>query len=227
MFSRRKSKQSRYRVIDGKASVELKLRTPRQLFDERDPAPFRERDLDDDAARYIVASFRDLKDQDATKLSLYFESLGELDGKPQVIEKAIHAFFGFEADMKRRELRDIFRTGVISLMIGLTFLFICSYFAHRVDKSSTDLFSSMMHEGLTLLGWVAMWKPINIFLYEWWPIRDSLRTLRSLAHIEVTIHPLMADETVKENIGQFEVKAPLRAERDKTVRPLVDLKSTY
>jgi hypothetical protein len=181
--------KKRYRVLDGKTSVELKLKTPRQLFDERDPAPFRERDLDDDAARYIVGSFRDVKDQGAVKLSIYFETLGEFIENPALIEKAIHAFFLFEAEGKRRELRDIFRKGFISLLIGMSFLFLCTWSAQAFDsaKSVNGLLGSAMHEGLFIMGWVAMWQPISIFLYEWWPIREAQKTFQRLGAIEVQV----------------------------------------
>jgi len=177
--------RTRYPVINGKHSVELKLRTPHQLFDERDPAPFREKDLDDDAARYIHGSFRDLRNQGQAMLALYFEDLGEFRNRPQVIMDAIHVFFQFEADVKRRELRDIFRQGVISLLIGLTFLFLCTWLAQGVS-SSTGL-APMLKEGLAIMGWVAMWRPISIFLYEWWPIREAMRTLEQIAQIEIEI----------------------------------------
>lgn len=192
MLSRNKIRPNlkRYRVIDGKTSVELKLRTPRQLFDERDPAPFRERDLEDDAARYIVNSFKEVKDQPNVKLSLYFETLGEFREKPRVIEKAIHAFFLYEASLKRRELREIFRQGLISLCIGLTFLFTCTWFANHLDgEKKVSLLRSMAHEGLFIMGWVSMWRPISIFLYEWWPIRAAQKTFESLGSLEIEILP--------------------------------------
>lgn len=191
MLSRRKSHRPRYRVLDGKPSVELKLREPRQLFDERDPAPFRDRDLDDDAARYILNSYRDARDHGDVKLSLYFESLGELADDPRVIDRAIHAFFRFEADVKRRELRFLLRMGLVSLMIGLTFLTACIGFAHTFGETGTPSFGkSLLKEGLMLMGWVSMWKPISIFLHEWWPIRASMRELEELSVIEVEIRDL-------------------------------------
>lgn len=191
MLVRRKSHRPRYRVLDGKPSVELKLREPRQLFDERDPAPFRDRDLDDDAARYILNCYRELSEHRDVKLSLYFESLGELAENPRVIERAIHAFFRFEAEVKKRELRELIRTGLISLMIGLTFLTLCTGFAHHFgDHASASFGKSLAKEGLMLMGWVSMWKPISIFLYEWWPIRRELLQYRELATIEVEIREL-------------------------------------
>ena len=178
---------TRYPVIDGKASVELKLRTPRQLFDERDPAPFRERDLDDDAAQYILTSFREIEDQRRVKLSLYFETLEEFADNPKVVCEAIRAHFAFQAQVKRRELKDIFRHGWISLLIGLVFLFICSYMGHGGSQKPADLLGSMRYEAFFIMAWVSMWKPISVFLYEWWPISESLAVLNRLSQLEVEI----------------------------------------
>ncbi len=193
MVTFKSRKVRRYRIRDGKTSIELKLKTPRQLFDERDPAPFRERDLDDDAARYIVNSYKEVTDHHDVKLSLYFETLGEFMENPSQIEKAISAFFSFEADAKRRELKDIFRKGFISLIIGLAFLTTCTWFAHSLDNQN-DLFRSMLHEGLFIMGWVAMWQPISIFLYEWWPIREAETIFKRIADLEVEIlSPVVAE----------------------------------
>jgi len=46
---------ARYRVEDGRSWIDIRVAQSRQLFDGRDPAPFRERDLDDDAVEYLVA----------------------------------------------------------------------------------------------------------------------------------------------------------------------------
>ena len=179
MHSRRKSKRPRYRVIGGIPSVELKLRTPRQLFDERDPAPFRERDLDDDAVEYIVSSVRELKEQRDVRLSLYFETLGEFENNPGDIARAIHQFFRYEADMKRRSLREAFRHGLFSLVIGLALFTLFVWTAHSPDASAKlPLGEAMFYEGIHLLGWVSMWTPISFFLYEWWPIADELAVLK-------------------------------------------------
>lgn len=185
--TKRQLRRPRYRVIGGVPSIELKLRSPRQLFDERDPAPFRERDLDDDAVRYIVTSFRELKDQDDVKVQLYFESLGEFENNPIDIGRAIHSFFRYESDMKKRDLRSIFRQGLYSLAIGLFFLTLCTWLAYGLDNSHPPFWQSLMHEGLLVTGWVSMWRPISIVLHEWWPIADDVRTLARLAEVEVEV----------------------------------------
>ena len=32
-----------------------------------------------------------------------------------------------------------------------------------------------VREGLVIIGWVAMWQPVQVFLYGWWPIREQQR----------------------------------------------------
>jgi hypothetical protein len=185
--------KSRYRVIDGKVSIELKLKSPHQLFDEKDPSPFRERDLDDEAVRYIVSSFREIPSDRDPLLSLYFASMGDFAGNHGIIRKAIHGYFEYEAELKRRELRDTFKQGLISLGIGLAFLFTGTWFSYSVkNPQQVDFFHSLAHEGLFILGWVAMWRPISLFLYEWWPILGAQLTLQKLGRIEIDIRPLDA-----------------------------------
>jgi hypothetical protein len=36
---------------------------------------------------------------------------------------------------------------------------------------------------------VAMWQPVNTFLYEWWPIRRNIGIYRKIGAMEVTIAP--------------------------------------
>ena len=46
-----------------------------------------------------------------------------------------------------------------------------------------------MTEGLTILGWVAMWRPLQTYLYDWWPLRDERRNLERLARMRVSVVP--------------------------------------
>ena len=182
------AKNSRYRVVNGKPIIELKLKSPHQLFDERDPAPFRERDLEDDAAHYIVSSYLELPRKHTAQLSLYFATLMEFDRNPQMIRDAIHTYFQYERDKKYHALRTTFRQGFISLCIGLVFLLLCTSFSHHFASVGTDFLPSLVKEGLFIMGWVAMWRPIHIFLYDWWPIHADLVTYRNLSQIDIEVY---------------------------------------
>ena len=47
--------------------------------------------------------------------------------------------------------------------------------------------SQIVAEGFLILGWVAMWRPLQIFLYDWWPIRHQARLYAKLAAMPVEI----------------------------------------
>ena len=52
-------------------------------------------------------------------------------------------------------------------------------------------FQRLVEESFLILGWVANWRPLEIFLYDWWPLvrrRDLYRRL-SEAAVETKPYP--------------------------------------
>jgi hypothetical protein len=45
----------------------------------------------------------------------------------------------------------------------------------------------ILRQGLVIAGWVAMWRPIQIFLYEWWPITRRRSMLHNLSRAQVRV----------------------------------------
>ena len=45
----------------------------------------------------------------------------------------------------------------------------------------------ILRESLTIGGWVSMWRPLEVFLYDWWPIRNEARLSDRLAAMPVRI----------------------------------------
>lgn len=44
-----------------------------------------------------------------------------------------------------------------------------------------------LREGLIIIGWVAMWRPLEIFLYDWWPIASKRKFYDRLSRATVRI----------------------------------------
>ena len=40
---------------------------------------------------------------------------------------------------------------------------------------------------MVLVGWVANWRPIEIYLYDWWPIRRRAQLYRRIAAAPVIV----------------------------------------
>lgn len=175
----------RYNFNNGLYHIEIKLKNINQLFDERDPAPFRDKDLDDDAVNYIVTSLQELPKNAKSKIVIFVPEAEKQMFKPENVTQAIQDFFIYEEELNRRKIRKIFEVGVKSLIIGLGFLILAVFVSHSIKLSSKTLMDHFIKEGLTLLGWVSMWKPVNIFLYEWWPMLEMKSLTKKIANIDV------------------------------------------
>jgi len=178
----------RYRVENGKVFIEIKLKTSKQLFDARDPAPFRERDLDDDAVRYIVAAAEEFSPTTPLKILIYLSEVEEPRPEGDAIKEAIHSFFGYESELLRRTIRLTLKRGRTFLMIGLATLVIFLVLAELTQFVANSSLRFILREGLVITGWVAMWRPIELFLYDWWPLAEKHKYYQNLQKAEVEIH---------------------------------------
>ena len=166
--------------------IELSLRELRQLFHSLDPSPFYDRDLDDDAAEFIVESAREKRSDAALSLRVHVELASRMPDAAATVEQAVHAHFSRVAEHRHTMLRRLFVRGRASLAIGLLFLAAMLLLAEAVSRLEGP-FAPLLRESLLIAGWVAMWRPMEIFLYDWWPIRSDIRLYRKLARMPVEI----------------------------------------
>ena len=80
------------------------------------------------------------------------------------------------------DVRALLRVGYVSLAIGLAVLAFCLLGGRLLAASFGDApWSRFFAEGLVILGWVANWRPLEIFLYDWWPLIERRRLYSRLA----------------------------------------------
>jgi hypothetical protein len=85
-------------------------------------------------------------------------------------------------------LRQLFRTGRISLLIGLAFMGLMMLAGQAAyNLFSREAYAVLIKESLIISGWVALWRPAEIFLHEWWPILAEARLYDRLAVMPVTL----------------------------------------
>ena len=65
---------------------------------------------------------------------------------------------------------------------------LCTLVIHLLELSvAQSTFAQMAEQGLFILGWVALWRPLEIFLYDWWPLARRIRLLERLSAATVEI----------------------------------------
>jgi hypothetical protein len=183
------------RLDDGREVLDLQVATLRQLFNAMDPAPFHERELDANADEYIVEWARETRAGQPLGLSVRLTREAASDAERTLLREAVHEHFRQRAASARHALRQLFRTGRISLAIGLAFLAAAlgtaEFLAGVLPKES---FASIVKESLVIGGWVALWRPLEIFLYDWWPLLVEARLFDRLGAMEVTLRARAAAE---------------------------------
>jgi len=77
--------------------------------------------------------------------------------------------------------------GRSSLLIGLVFLSVCLILSKALLGHESSTWAVIARESLTIAGWVAMWRPMQIHLYDWWPLRRRGRIYEKLSHMPVEV----------------------------------------
>jgi hypothetical protein len=167
--------------------IELKLREPAQLFNSMDPSPFHERDLDPKAEEFIVGWAGEYPRGAALEMIVHLSETPRDPALASIVESGVQGYFAERMQMTRRELRTLFSIGRASLLIGLTFLGFCTVASRLVLNLGEQPFYRVAAFGLEIAGWVAMWRPFEIFLYDWWPILRRRRLYARLARMRVAV----------------------------------------
>jgi hypothetical protein len=166
--------------------LRLHLRALEQLFNSFDPAPFHERDLDADAEAFLVDWAAELHRRRPLHLVLELEA-----GAPTArgwVGDAIRHYFDQRANAARQRLHHLLRKGRITLLIGVVFLLGCLLLSHTLSIGGLpEPWRGVLRESLSIGGWVAMWQPLQIYLYDWWPIRDQVLLYRRMAGMTVEV----------------------------------------
>jgi hypothetical protein len=166
--------------------IELNLHDMNQLFNSMDPSPFVDKDLDQDAEEFIVNWAQEYSHGEPVTLTIHLERWPAQDPGP-VLTEAVHNFFAYRAKLNRLEFHRLMQQGRTSLAIGLGVLAIGLFVGRVLLARETGPWAGFVRESLTIVGWVAMWRPIQIYLHDWWPVRRRGRTLLKLSQMPVEV----------------------------------------
>jgi hypothetical protein len=168
--------------------IELQVDEISQLFDTLDPFPFRDRDLDEHAEEYIVGWAREFLRNQPIRIVVHAPETELRSEQASQLGTALNRYFTYRADVIVRELKELFRIGRMSALIGAAVLATCVLATHALTAVlGSGNVSRFFAESLIILGWVANWKPIEVFLYDWWPLARRRDLYRRLADASVEL----------------------------------------
>lgn len=166
--------------------VELRVDELSALFNSMDPTPFHHRDLDRDAVQFLENWALEFSQKSHFAIIVHIENMPP-DDPSALLAEAIRNYFDYKSTLAKRTLKRLLREGRLSLLIGIGFLTLCLVGAEALSAFTSNTFLRLLKESLLIGGWVAMWRPIQIFLYEWWPIVRKRRIYRNLGNAKVHV----------------------------------------
>jgi hypothetical protein len=174
--------------------IEIRVNEIAQLFHTLDPFPFREKDLDREAEEYIVGWARELPRNRPFRIVVHLPDNGSQTEPARDLQEAFSRYFADRATAIQGDLNELLRIGRRSLAIGVAILVGCLLFAHVLGAFLADApFRKIVEESFLILGWVANWRPLEIFLYDWWPLARRRDLYRRLSAATVEKKPYAAE----------------------------------
>lgn len=179
--------QRRDDTLENRELIDLRITELSLLFHAMDPSPPHEKDLDPKVEEFIVSWARAAHRDSQLALQVHVDQPA-MPEQVEMAREAIHEFFRQRSLSATRRLSQLFRVGRTSLLIGVLFLSVVVTVAGLVERALGETqMSALIRESMVIGGWVAMWRPLEIFLYDWWPILAERKLFDRLSVMPVTI----------------------------------------
>ena len=166
------------------SEIILELNDVDQLLIAPDSLFFGRRMLNADAEEIIIedAAIAPANDQILLKIHLGNNEIRSRDE----ITTAIHQHFTYRRKKSERQLKKILHLGWQSLLTSIIFFGLLVFLTFIIVKLLPEgRVSLTFRELLIILGWVALWRPADLLLYEWRPIKRDVNLFRKLEQCQV------------------------------------------
>ena len=165
------------------ATVSIHVRDFAQLFNSLDPSPLWDRDLDRAVAQFIEDEFRDRRLAGVWRLKVYAP---EGVAAAADLQSAVKSYYRRSVRSARIALREHMKVTRIAL-VGGALIFLLSTAVRGLIARTLAHPPALLDQGLIVLAWLGLWRPIEALVYEWVPFYRRRRLYERLAQIHVTV----------------------------------------
>lgn len=167
--------------------IDIRIQRITQLYDSLDPSPLHEKTLSHAVKNYIVDCAGEYGLDEPLRLVLHVPApIREYEAE---ITRAIHAHFQAQHAQCRRRYRRRVRQGMRLLFTGLAVLATTLLARALLVNPGNSKVLIAISEGLLIIGWVAMWRPIEVLLFERAENHQNMALFERLSQIGVEFAP--------------------------------------
>lgn len=172
-------------------SMHYKVRSIETLFDHGDSENLVSGKLNPDWLEYLFENMPDKGRNFPFHLTLKIPREILKEENREKFKDGLHEKFWEYEKILNGKLKKNFRNGRITLGFGIITLGIFMALSKLVYLADfLGAFKQAFQEGFLIIGWVALWRPVEILLYDWWPIVEERMKIRRLAKGKITIETL-------------------------------------
>jgi len=171
----------------GESVIKIRVDRVDQLFQCFDPAPMDQRSVSAEADAYITERAGELPATDRVRLRILVPP-GERSCCESV-QEAFRRHFSSAAETTAVRLRNHFVMSVRILLISLAVASALVLASQAIADWSETRVARKVASTLSIMVWVALWKPIEMLLHDWRPIKAKLKVYRKLESVKVETLP--------------------------------------
>jgi hypothetical protein len=171
-------------------TIRLRLGSLAEAFERLDPAPLDQRRLAPEVMTYILGRAEEVAPERPFAIVVHLPDDEFGPRRAQLLADAIHSCFHQQSDWERDERHEIFRTGRQFLVIGL-FVYVGIWLGLALLQrvAMHPVLFTFAQDSSVILAWVIIWRPAEIFLYDWLPIHKRRRLFDRIAAAPVSVAP--------------------------------------
>ena len=164
----------------------IRVSSLEQLFNEFDARPLPERPLVDAVHDHLLDEWERVRDSDPKTLVVYAPEAERANTDEAAVREAISNDLRASCGPLRSAgpLSHRERMGVV---IGIVFLIGCVAISTAIEHETNDAVAEGIAQGITLVGWVALWGPAAHLVLNIVPHRLNRRRYREFADVDVRI----------------------------------------
>lgn len=111
-------------------------------------------------------------------------------GDQERAARAVQGYCAHTIEQLTRELHRVSTVGRKGMIFGLSFLAVCLVASGAVSAlhGGPEWLRESLSEGLIIIGWIALWHPVDALFFDRLPLVKEKRVLRRVQHAEVRVH---------------------------------------
>lgn len=166
--------------------ITVELRDTTELFDPPQTDPFEGRFTSDCGADQILEAARRAR---AVPLTIEVRVSGRPTHSEANVQRALAKYWEVRIEELRVRRRRVWSRGFKELAVGVLFLAVCLAVSASLSNVEwrTEWLGRFAIEGVIIVGWIALWHPVDMLLFEPWPLNSELRALARLTDATIQL----------------------------------------